>query len=307
MPEINSHTVALDAARIKKLRAALEARGFEFRDVPHAHFGAGRDKVQVAAYHSGKVVVQGKGTREFVEFVLEPEVTGVAEIGYEKVRNPERYEPHIGVDESGKGDFFGPLVIAGVFADAAALGALVEGGVRDSKTVTSDKRIGDLARMIRRTPGVESDVIVLSPARYNELQAKMRSVNEVLGWGHACVIENLLERMPACPRAVSDQFARTEWTVRKRLGPRGRAIVLEQRHKAESDPAVAAASILARDRFVRSLRDMSVDLGVRIPPGASAAVKALARELLQKHGALAMEQHVKTHFKTWSEIGGAAG
>lgn len=280
----------------------LESRGFEFRAVPHARFAAGKDRVQVVAYESGKCVIQGKGLKEFVEFVLEPEITGQARLGYDEVHHPERYGEHIGVDESGKGDFFGPLVVAGVHATEEAIRALIEAGVKDSKTVSSGRRITELATAIRRVRGVDIEVIVMGNARYNELQRKMRTVNEVLGWGHGRVIENLLERHPECPRAVSDQFARTEWTIRRHLGARGRAIQLDQMHKAEADPVVAAASIVARHRFEEAIRAMSVELGVKVPFGASAQVKEVARELVRTHGEERVAGLVKTHFKTWAEV-----
>jgi len=306
MPPKASYTVELNADQAEVLRAAVRRRGFEFREVPHALFAAAGPKVQVVAYRSGKCVVQGKGTEEFVQFVLEPEVTGLAMLGYEKVHNPRAYESHIGVDESGKGDFFGPLVTAGVYADDAAIELLVAAGVRDSKSVTSDKRVAELAELIGGTSGVRAEVIAISPVKYNELQGKMRTVNEVLGWAHAKVIENMLGRV-TCARAVSDQFARTEWTIRKHLGPRGRAIELEQRHKAESDPVVAAASIIARDRFVKAMDAIGKDLGEKIPLGASAAVKALAVRLVRRHGAEVVARVVKTHFKTWGEVLREAG
>lgn len=301
-----SYTIELTPEQAAALREVVRKKGFEFRDVPHALFAAGGPKVQVVAYRSGKCVVQGKGTEEFVQFVLEPEITGQAILGYEKVLNPQAYEAHIGVDESGKGDFFGPLVTAGVYADEAAIETLVAAGVKDSKAVTSDKRVAELADMISSTPGVRAEIIAISPAKYNELQKKMRTVNELLGWAHAKVIENMLGRV-ACSRAVSDQFARTEWTIRKHLGPRGRAITLEQRHKAESDPVVAAASIIARDRFVKALEAMGRDFGEKIPLGASAQVKALAVRLVRQHGAQRVAGAVKTHFKTWAEVLAEAG
>lgn len=301
-----SYTIELTAEQAVALRAAVAAKGFEFREVPHALFAAAGPKVQVVAYRSGKCVVQGKGTEEFVQFVLEPEVTGQAILGYEKVLNPRAYESHIGVDESGKGDFFGPLVTAGVYAEASAIESLVAAGVKDSKSVTSDKRVSELAEVIEGTPGVRAEIIAISPVKYNELQKKMRTVNELLGWAHAKVIENMLGRV-ACARAVSDQFARTEWTIRKHLGPRGRAIELEQRHKAESDPVVAAASIIARDRFVKALDGIGRDLGERILPGASGQVKALAVRLVRRHGAETVSRAVKTHFKTWAEVLKEAG
>lgn len=301
-----SYTLKLAAGQLERLRAAVKQRNYEFREVPHAHFGAAGPSVQIVAYESGKCVIQGKGTEEFVQFVLEPEVTGEAILGYEQVHNPRAFAAHIGVDESGKGDFFGPLVTAGVFADDKAIAQLIEAGVRDSKTVSSDKRIAELADVIAKTRGVRAEIIAMSPPKYNELQRKMRTVNEVLGWSHARAIENLLGRV-TCVRAVSDQFARTEWTIKKHLGPKGRAIELEQRHKAESDPVVAAASIIARDRFVKGLEAIGREFGERILPGASSLVRAQAVRLVRKHGAEVVARAVKTHFKTWAEVLAEAG
>ena len=304
MPNPNSYTIALDAGQSEKLRRALTARSFEFREVPHARFAAGNGKVQVVAYASGKCVVQGKGTQEFVEFVLEPEVTGEVKLGYDELHHPERYTAHIGVDESGKGDFFGPLVVAGVYATDEAIAAMVELGVRDSKSISSSKVMREIAEGVARVRGVQIEVIAMSNAKYNELQQRMGNVNELLGWCHARVIENLVTRVPDCSRAVSDQFARTEYTIRKHLGPLGRKIQLDQMHKAESDPVVAAASIVARFRFEEAIRALSVKFGVKIPFGASAQVKETARQLLKSHGTEAVAAAVKTHFKTWAEIQG---
>ena len=119
--------------------------------------GEGEDNV--VFYESGKLVVQGKGTQEFVEFVLEPEILKEARLGYEAVLNPELLLPRIGVDESGKGDFFGPLCVAGVYVNESVVKAWKDAGIRDSKNISSDKKIRDLAELIRKTPGSVTAVV----------------------------------------------------------------------------------------------------------------------------------------------------
>ncbi|MDX2225546.1 MAG: ribonuclease HIII [Verrucomicrobiae bacterium] len=302
MTEITSYTAPITPAQADVLKTILEAQGYVFREVPYARYGAQKGKLNITAYTSGKCLVQGRGTREFVEFVLEPQVLGVASLGYEFELNPEQLDTRIGVDESGKGDFFGPLVIAAVYVNEEAVRFLQERGVRDSKKITSDKKIADLARAILDTPGVRAEVIPIMPETYNRLHVKMRSVNNILGWGHARVIENMLERMPLCKKAISDQFARTEYTVRKYLGERGRQIELIQRHKAESDFAVAAASILAREGFVSRLQSLSREAGLTLPKGASPAVKAAARDLVARFGEDRLDHFCKRHFKTRNEL-----
>jgi ribonuclease HIII len=281
----------------------LTARGFEFKEVPYAHFGASTRDVSVAAYQSGKLVVQGKGTQEFVEFYLEPELLKEAKLGYEHILDPEMLMPRIGVDESGKGDFFGPLVVAGVFVGGDTVLQLRDAGVKDSKQISSDKRIAELAKTIRKTAGVVTTAVPIGNEAYNRLHAKMANVNSILGWGHARVIENLLA-IPAvkdCKRAISDQFGNKR-IVQQALMERGKKIELIQRHKAESDIAVAAASIIARDEFVARLHALSKKFGVELPKGASAAVEKAGRVLVEKHGAEILGKVAKLHFRTAQKI-----
>ena len=299
---ISSHTSKLDDAQATALEALLRGRGFEFGTVPHARFAAAGTGVNVVFYTSGKLVVQGKGTQEFVEFILEPEILKEARLGYEAVLNPELLLPRLGVDESGKGDFFGPLCIAGVYVNAAVVKAWEDAGVRDSKNISSDKKIAQLAELIQNTPGCVTSVVAIGNEAYNRLYAKMRSVNRLLAWGHARVIENLMgqrQRMnPAPVRAISDQFASDKATVAKALMALGREIELVQRHKAESDLAVAAASILARHEFVSRLAALEQEAGVKLPKGASAAVDAAAKGLFEKQGQAGLVKVAKMHFRT---------
>src|SRR5438876_9383597 len=158
------------------------------------------------------------------------------------------FEAHFGVDESGKGDFFGPLVVAGVYVDRGIARRLVDAGVQDSKRVGSDARIRALAETIRKGTAGLFETVLIGPERYNELYQKFGNLNKLLGWGHARVIENLLAKRPDCPRALSDQFADAR-VVEQSLLRHGRKINSEQRPRAEPDIAVAAASSLAREAF----------------------------------------------------------
>jgi ribonuclease HIII len=277
------------------------------------HFFGQREKLTVSVYEKGpKVVLQGRGVEEFMEFTMAPEVLGHAVWGASgagaeangagaQASQPEWFEPHFGIDESGKGDVFGPLVIAGAYVDAAIARHWRAAGVQDSKAIGTDARIRELARLILATPGVVTSVVVIGPERYNELYQKFRNLNRLLAWGHARVIENLLELKPECPRALSDQFANPR-LVKSALMEKGRGIHLEQRTKAESDPAVAAASILARAQFVDWLSKESRALGVTLPKGASPAVKATGGDLVRRDGPEILGKVAKLHFKTVHEI-----
>jgi ribonuclease HIII len=302
LPSVTTHTQALTAEQAEKLRLLLDEQGFDFEDKPHALFSARKGKLNVTVYQKGpKVLVQGKDTEDFIRFTLEPEILGEARLGYEEELEPEKFAPHFGIDESGKGDFFGPLVIAGVFTDAAIARNLMDAGIMDSKRVTSAARIRQLAAAIRATPGCAAEVVSIGPERYNEMHASFGNLNRLLAWGHARVIEKLSAARPDCPRALSDQFARPE-VLQKALREKGLKIQLDQRTKAESDTAVAAASILARERFIDWLDQTSKACGITLPPGASEAVVQAGRDFVARHGADALCKVAKLHFRTSSVV-----
>ncbi len=226
---------------------------------------------------------------------------GEARLGYEEILQPEMFAPHFGIDESGKGDYFGPLVIAGVFTDAVIARHLMEAGVMDSKRVTSAARIRQLAAVIRATPGCRAEVISIGPERYNALYESFGNLNRLLAWGHAKVIANLAAAVPDCPRALSDQFARPE-VLQRALRQQHIEITLDQRTKGESDLAVAAASVIARERFVDWMDKTSEACGIRLPLGASDAVTEAARELVRQRGPEALGKAAKLHFRTTAAV-----
>jgi len=299
---LTSYTCKLTDPQAAALRGWLQAHFYQFRQVPYARFAAEKEKTNVVFYESGKLVVQGKGAQEFVEFVLEPEILKEARLGYEAVLNPDLLLPRLGVDESGKGDFFGPLCIAGAYVNESVAKAWADVGIRDSKNISSDKRIKDLAELIRKTPGCVTTVVPIGNEAYNRLYANMQGGHSILAWGHARVIENLMlqrHRMNPQPvRAISDQFAHNKATVAKALMSLGREIELVQKHRAEEDLAVAAASILARHEFVTRLAALEKQCGMKLPKGASAAVDAAAKELASRHGAEGLAKVAKMHFRT---------
>jgi ribonuclease HIII len=304
MADTGSFTFKIDQHQADKLRGLLEAQGFTFREVPYTLFGAQKQKLTVNAYTSGKLLVQGRGVKEFIEFTLEPEILGEARLGYDELHHPEMFQPHLGIDESGKGDFFGPLVIAGVYVDGDLPRQLLDLGVKDSKLITSDKRALEVADAIKECISLDRfNIIVLAPEKYNDLYVKFRNLNSLLAWGHATVIENLLTRWPKCPRALSDKFAH-ESLIQRALKEHGKKIILQQRTKAESDIAVAAASVLARAAFLTRLKYLGDRVGITLPKGASAQVKAAAREIVKKSGADALKSVCKFHFKTYAEVVG---
>lgn len=306
MPKKHSYSIKLNAEQQSRLINHLRNGNYEPREVPYTQIAVTAPKCQIALYNKGKCVVQGKEAEEWVKFVLEPKVLQEIVTGYDEVRNPEFLEPHMGIDESGKGDFFGPLVIASAYVDETIAKELKELGVRDSKNISSDVKMSIMARDLRKLLKGRFAIVTIGPAAYNRLYEKMNSVNKMLAWGHARAIENLLEKVPDCPKAIADQFG-PKRQIKSALMKNGRSIELIQRTKAESDPAVAAASILARAQFLSSLKKIQKRYNHDIFKGASAKVRESAVELVKKEGPEILTEVAKCHFKTSKQVLETAG
>ncbi len=206
-------------------------------------------------------------------------------------------QARIGIDESGKGDYFGPLVIAAAYVDAKNEPELRLLHVRDSKKI-SDGRILEMARDIKVI--CRHSLIAIGPPKYNELYAKIKNLNRLLAWGHARALENLLEQAP-CEVAIADQFG-DERFVLNSLMEKGRKIRLVQQPRAEADLAVAAASILARAEFLIRLKRLSDEIGTTLPKGASPAVELAGRMVVKKRGEAGLGTVAKLHFKTTKSV-----
>ncbi|MDD4017426.1 MAG: ribonuclease HIII [Kiritimatiellae bacterium] len=302
----NSFTFVLDKEQQEALKILLKMGNYRPKEVPHTVIAVEAQDCVVNLYKSGKCLVQGKGAEDFVLFFLEPNVLQSATVGYEELLNPELVSPHMGIDESGKGDFFGPLVASAVYVDPDLAHAMQDLGVKDCKQLT-DKAVFFIGTKTRQLLGPKRfSLVMIGPEAYNRLYAKMRNVNTLLAWAHARCIENLLETVPDCPRAVADQFGAKQ-VIERALMKKGRSIKLEQRHKAESDIAVAAASVLAREAFLRGLGRLGETLGIQAHKGASEQVRASAIELVKKSGPEALLKACKCHFRTTDQVLAACG
>lgn len=297
-------TISLSGEQVELLRHALSEACWELSGGDYCHFKAKKEKTSLAMYLSGKLVVQGGGTADFVEFILEPLVLKQC---LEDPAESENFSPHAGIDESGKGDFFGPLVIACAYVGSREQAdELRAAGVRDSKQIKTDAAILKIAGEIRRILNGKIGLIAIGPEAYNRLYASVGNLNRLLAWGHARALENLLELVPDCPEAIADQFG-SEHLIRNALMTRGRRIRLIQRTRAESDMAVGAASILARAEFVRRMDVLSTGRPSPLPRGAGPAVDAAAREIAAEGGREALSKVAKMHFRTAEKVLGSGG
>lgn len=284
-----------DLTKAEKLKQILIDQEFELSSPQYTLFSGKKKGISCTLYSSGKLMVQGKNSKEFIEFILEPEILERFEFGYTAIT--QNLEPHIGIDESGKGDFFGPLCVAGVYADKEGIEGLQKLKVRDSKTL-SDDTIQKLAQKIRKN--YLHHVLRVYPKKYNELYAKFGNLNLLLGWGHALIAGELVEKSQ-CRHVTIDQFAK-EGVVIEALRKKKLTIELTQRPRAEEDLVVAAASILARAAFIEGMEILGEEIGKTLPKGASEQVIKTGKSLVHLHGREILEKLGKLHFKTLDKI-----
>lgn len=259
-----------------------------------------KDKVTLLVFFGkkgNKIVIQGNKELKLYKNINDL-VFGEKFFIDEKPEEEPSY-PYIGTDESGKGDYFGPLVVASVYITPAAGKSLRLIGIRDSKEL-SDYQIIHFASEIKKNPEVIFDAILISPEKYNQLYEKMGNLNRLMGWAHARVIENLLNKCDV-GEVISDKFG-NEKIILDSLQEKGRTINLKQVTKAEKFTAVAAASILARESVINWFKIQSRKYKVEIPKGSSSEVESIARYFLEKYGKDILNKMVKLHFKTSNKV-----
>ena len=319
----STYTYELNDEQQSILLLIMEGGNYRKRTVPYSLMSIEGDGFNCTLYAKEKhgkrkCCIQGGKAEDFVLFVLEPQVLGAVSLGYEDVLDPDRDKPHGGSDESGKGDYFGPLVIACCYVDEKIASALRDAGVKDCKQM-SDKAVLTVGAKVRQLLGPQRySVVKIGPATYNRLYAKIKNINRLLAWAHGTCIEALLEKQTACPKVVVDQFAPTETVIKRALKERGRKIIVDQHHKAESDIAVAAASVVARELFLRDLIKALPEYGLEaataenpvgaIPKGSSdPRIRELAEACVKKNGPVWIMNHCKAHFQTTDKVLSACG
>lgn len=295
---LNLYTITLSKPELDSLKLWLEVQRWERFEVAHAAFAFKGNQVNVVAYYSGKVVIQGKKTQDFVTYVLEGEITCTPKLGYEEVHNPSWFEAHAGLDESGKGDLFGPLVTACVVAEKDVAKTFMDQGVKDSKAISSDDNILKIEKVIRNLPNVTIKTTYANMEKYNTLYTQFGSnLNVLLGWMHSRSLQSALEERYV-PWGLLDQFSKAPIVQRFF---KHETFDLRMQTKAESDPIVAAASIIARATYIKIMQKLSEEAGETLLKGASKAVLEQGKRLVKKFGPEKFGSFAKLHFKTAQE------
>jgi ribonuclease HIII len=292
----NCFVTKIETSLAQKIKTDLIEKGFTISIPPHTIFSAAKPGICINFYLSGKFTVQGKDKDDFILFYLEPEILQNFDYLRPKTKIVER--KRIGCDEAGKGDFFGPLCVAAFYFDPSQTDFLLSLGVNDSK-VLQDSKISSIAAKLKES--CEHEVICIFPKKYNELYEKFQNLNLLLGWAHVKAMTTLSERV-FCDDVLLDQFVKPPFMSNLLKKSSKNHIKLTERTKAEEDIAVACASILARDAFVKGMEKLSSEYGMVIPKGASKNVLLAGKKFLSLHGKETLSYVAKVHFKTYKEV-----
>lgn len=301
---MNIYTNKFNAQQVDKVKQFFEINGAVFSPLQYAKWKATGNGYIAGLYNSGKFVLQGKDVyhiaknfEQYMGFSTIAEQIELLPYAGQKEVQEIFIDEYIGTDESGKGDFFGPLVVAGVYVNVELAKKFKSLGIKDSKKLDDNKIIKLSAEIKNSAP---YSIVVIMPEKYNELYNSFKNLNKLLAWGHARAIENVLNKQK-CNCALSDKFG-DESLIQNALMKNGQKIRLEQRTKGESYIAVAAASVIARAEFVKRCEELSNIYKIAFPKGASDKVVDAAQDFVLKYGKEKLQTVAKMHFKTTSRL-----
>lgn len=292
---MKSYSCVVKNSDVSKIEADLQEKGFEFKELQYAHFHAWSKSlnVNISVYHSLKCLVQGKGTEDFVRFYLEPQILKTFDLDYGDLK----FEDKIGMDESGKGDYFGPLVVAAAYIRKDQYKFFKNHGVMDSKNI-DDKRIHVIADLISKNAKYKT--VIINPEKYNQIYSQFNNLNNMLSWAHATCLKNLLLECDA-KLALCDKFS-SGVILDKYVNDMKLNVKLDQRIKGESDLAVAAASVIARSVFLNKLKYLSETYKVELPKGGGSQTLEPAQKFIKTYGLNNLNKIAKLHFKNTQAI-----
>ncbi|HVX93058.1 MAG TPA: ribonuclease HIII, partial [Candidatus Dojkabacteria bacterium] len=296
---MQTETIKIQKDEFEKYDQFLLDQGFGAVSDPNPYmFGKyKKDGTYISIYTSGKVVVQGLNISSIVQSLNG--FNGLGGVGVQGGGIDESFIPHIGADEVGKGDFFGPLIVCAAYVSTENLSLLKGLGVTDSKKI-SDKRIAEIYNQIQEK--ILYRVWTLNPVEYNERILKAKNIALVLAELHGDNIKEFVRELSnrgiEYNKIVIDQFSSNKGRLAKHLSQYN----MEQFHQAESkDITVAMASIIARYYFIQAMKTMSEKYDMVFPYGATHVIDA-GKEFLKTYGEKELVNVAKLNFKTVSQL-----
>ncbi len=290
--------------KIQKISYRIREKGYKLSQIKKNNYNYEisvtneKQKLKVLVYFGKKglkTVVQGNTDSKFYK-----EIYSIVSDNYQIEFNEEPdifYSEYIGTDETGKGDYFGPLVVSAMFVNENTQVFLENLGVKDSKEL-SDKQINIIATKIRKEFPHNFNIVIISPQKYNQLYENFKNINKLLDWAHSKSIENLL-KIFNCKTVITDQFSKKKLTISNNT--KYNSINFIQTPKAEKYIGVAAASILARNTMNNWFHKKELE-GYYLTKGASSKVIANAKDIIQKYGKEKLSCLAKLHFKTTNQV-----
>ncbi len=287
-----SVTLKLPLGKARRVEEILQSEGVPLEPCDYAFFRGRAEGCVITFYKSGKLLLQGPLAQAWAVRLA----GGLPEEKGGREDFPGGRNPTIGSDESGKGDYFGPLVVAAVYAPPDRWGLLQQAGVQDSKAL-QDRRSLTLAGWIEKEfPTAHR---TLMPEVYNTAwQEADRNLNKLMARLHGEVLKELLPHLEGHPEGLVlvDKFG-PQARVEGEMGELPPGIRLLQVPRAEVHPVVAAASIVARARFLEGLEECSRRAATNLPKGSGPAAKKTARRVVEIGGMDLLGQVAKLHFK----------
>lgn len=293
-------------AEIEKISILLKNEGFSLSQLSKKLYNheivvrSGKDEAKILVYFGKKgikKVLQGSEQSNLLK-KLKKIVFG-SDLFDQEDRSDEEFESYIGTDESGKGDYFGPLVVASVYVDKKSKNDLEKIGVKDSKLL-SDSMIISLEDKIKELVSGNFDIVIINPEKYNQLYDSFGNLNKLLGWAHSKAIENLAQRVN-CKNVIADKFG-NEKIIKDELAKKKLLLNLYQSSKAERYIGVAAASILARAKVIQWFKIKEKEIGINLQKGASNKVENIALKILKDKNENYLRNLIKFHFKNSKNI-----
>lgn len=255
----------------------------------------GKSKAKVLIFFGNKgikTIIQGNKNDELYK-ELDTLIFGKLPFETPNLVEPSEY---IGSDESGKGDFFGPLIVCAFAFDIKIKDELLKLNVKDSKELEDDEILNIYKEITNKFPA-RYEVVEIHPPKYNQLYEKMNNLNDILIWAHLKAIKNLSERFNY-RIFIIDKFAPEHRFNGNFL--KNHKLLLEE--KAEKFVGVAAASIIARARLLNWFEKKNKELGFSLPLGGSKDVTKFAQKIKTMKDEKFLKDLIKLHFKNFKEI-----
>lgn len=278
-------------------------RHYENKKTPakaqYVRFTAKLTDTVVTVYNSGKVMFQGAGAEREAGKWGEADNASAKVSGAKGDKLPDNFAKLsvLGSDETGTGDFFGPITVAACFVPADKVALAHELGVKDSKLLT-DEYMRKIAPDLREA--FVHKVLTLKNEKYNKVQAQGWSQGKIKALLHNQALKHVLAKMePLKPDAILiDQFAERGIYYNHIKGEKEiiRENVLFSTKAEGLHVSVACASIIARVAFLEEMDRMSTEAGVTLPKGAGKIVDEAAAKIILKHGEEYLKSLTKWHF-----------